>query len=180
MSPVLRNLSVALPSGRRKLRKENGSRAATGMKPSGSGETLPTKELIDPVTPDNPVFLSRYDGHSALANSAALKLAGVTAQTPDPPGGAIVRDAPGKSDGRSQRCGKRSGVLKVIPPLSHDQRIRAVEARLWNTRHRLGVTSVQNMDPEYADIAASAYAELLQSGELTTRIYAAPLITQLA
>ncbi len=63
------------------------------------GSVLPTKELIDPVTPDNPVFLSRYDGHSSLANSAALKLAGVTAQTPDPPGGTIVRDAQGNPTG---------------------------------------------------------------------------------
>lgn len=138
------------------------------------GETLPTKEMIDPVTPDNPVFVSRYDGHSALANSAALKLAGVTAQTPDPPGGAIVRDARGNPTGdlKDAACDL---VFKVIPPLSHDQRIRVVRRALEHAAS-LGVTSVQNMDPEYADIAA--YAELLQSGELTTRIYAAPLITQ--
>ena len=56
---------------------------------------LPTKDLIDSFTSDKPVFLSRYDGHSALANSAALRLAGITRQTPDPPGGVIVRDAQG-------------------------------------------------------------------------------------
>ena len=138
------------------------------------GATLPTKGLIDPVTPDNPVFLSRYDGHSALANSAALKLAGVTAQTPDPPGGTIVRDAQGNPAGDLKDAA--TGLVdKVVPPLSHDQRMRAVKRALEHAAS-VGVTSVQNMDPEYADIAA--YAELLQSGELTTRIYAAPLITQ--
>src|SRR5947199_300242 len=53
---------------------------------------LPTKELIDKVTPDHPVFINRLDGHMALANSLALKLAGVTGETKDPPGGLIVRD----------------------------------------------------------------------------------------
>lgn len=138
------------------------------------GSVLPTKELIDPVTPDNPVFLSRYDGHSSLANSAALKLAGVTARTPDPPGGTIVRDAQGNPTG-DLKDAATDLVYKVIPPLSHAQVLRAVKRALEHAAS-VGVTSVQNMDPDYADIAA--YAELLQAGELTTRIYAAPLITQ--
>ena len=136
--------------------------------------SLPTKELIDPVTPDNPVFVSRYDGHSALANSAALRLAGITSQTPDPPGGVIVRDAQGNPTG-DLKDAATDIVFKVVPPLSHEQRLRAVR-RALEYAASVGVTSVQNMDPDYADIAA--YAELLQNGELTTRIYAAPLIDQ--
>ena len=136
--------------------------------------SLPTKELIDPVTPDNPVFVSRYDGHSALANSTALRLAGITSQTPDPPGGVIVRDPQGNPTG-DLKDAATDLVFKVIPALSHEQRLRAVR-RALNYAASLGVTSVQNMDPDYADIAA--YAELLQNGELTTRIYAAPLIDQ--
>ncbi len=139
-----------------------------------SPPSLPTKELIDSVTPDNPVFVSRYDGHSALANSAALRLAGITSKTPDPPGGIIVRDAQGNPTG-DLKDAATDIVFKVIPPLSHEQRLRAVGQALAYAAS-LGVTSVQNMDPDYADIAA--YAELLQSGELTTRIYAAPLIDQ--
>ncbi len=61
---------------------------------------LPDRALIDRVTPTTPVFLSRYDGHMALANSVALRLSGVTAKTPDPPGGEIVRGAlKGYADG---------------------------------------------------------------------------------
>ncbi|MGH9498204.1 MAG: amidohydrolase [Terriglobales bacterium] len=138
------------------------------------GFVLPTRQLIDPVTPDNPVFLSRYDGHSAVANSAALKLAGITAQTPDPAGGTIVRDAQGNPTG-DLKDAATDLVYKVIPPLSYGQRMRAVKRALEHAAS-LGVTSVQNMDPDYADIAV--YAEVLQAGELTTRIYAAPLITQ--
>jgi len=104
------------------------------------GATLPTKELIDPVTPENPVFVSRYDGHSALANSAALKLAGVTAQTPDPPGGSIVRDAQGNPTG-DLKDAATDLVYKVIPPLSHDQRMRAVKRALGHAAS-VGVTSV--------------------------------------
>jgi predicted amidohydrolase YtcJ len=135
---------------------------------------LPTKELIDAVTPDNPVFLSRYDGHSALANSRALHLAGITSQTPDPPGGAIVRDAQGNPTG-DLKDAAMDLVFKVIPPLTHEQRLRAVH-RALEYAASLGVTSVQHMNPDYADVAA--YAELLQNDELTTRIYAAPLIDQ--
>jgi predicted amidohydrolase YtcJ len=66
-------------------------------------------------------------------------------------------------------------VFKVIPPLSHDQRLHAVQRALAHAAS-LGVTSVQDMNPEYADIAI--YSELLDRGQLTVRIYAAPLITQ--
>jgi predicted amidohydrolase YtcJ len=136
---------------------------------------LPTKEMIDAVTPDNPVFLNRYDGHMSLANSIALRLAGVTASTPDPPGGSIVRDAQGNPTG-ALKDAAMGYVFKVIPPLSHDQRLHAVQRALSHAAS-LGVTSVQDMNPEYADIAV--YSELLDRGQLTTRIYAAPLITQL-
>jgi predicted amidohydrolase YtcJ len=139
-----------------------------------SPPSLPSREMIDPVTQDNPVLLGRYDGHSALANSAALRLAGVTSQTPDPPGGTIVRDAQGNPTG-DLKDAAMDLVFKVIPPLSHEQRLRAVR-RALEYAASLGVTSVQNMNPDSADIAA--YAELMQSGELTTRIYAAPPIDQ--
>jgi predicted amidohydrolase YtcJ len=135
---------------------------------------MPTKELIDALTPETPVFVSRYDGHMGLANSVALRLAGITAKTPDPPGGTIVRDAQGNPTG-ALKDAATDYVQKVIPELSHDQRVKVVKRSLAYAAS-VGVTSVQHMQADYADIAV--YAELLQRGELTTRIYAAPLITQ--
>jgi len=135
---------------------------------------LPTKELIDPFTPHTPVAISRYDGHMILANSLALKLAGITAQTPDPAGGVIVRDQRGNPTG-ALKDAALDLLFKAVPPPNHDQRRHAIERALEHAAS-LGVTSVQHMNPDYADIAI--YSELLDEGKLTTRIYAAPLITQ--
>jgi predicted amidohydrolase YtcJ len=134
---------------------------------------LPTKELIDSISPDTPVFVTRYDGHASLANSLALRLAGVTASTPEPPGGVIARDQQGNPTGVLKDAAT-SLVDKVIPDLTHDQRVHAVQRALAHAAS-VGVTSVQDMNPPYEDI--SVYAELLRRGELTTRIYAAPLVT---
>ena len=135
---------------------------------------LPTKELIDAATPETPVAVDRYDGHMILANSLALKLAGITAQTPDPAGGVIVRDRQGNPTGALKDAAEDL-LFKVVPPPTHDQRWHAIERALQHAAS-LGVTSVQHMNPDYADIAI--YSELLDEGKLTTRIYAAPLITQ--
>jgi predicted amidohydrolase YtcJ len=134
---------------------------------------LPTKELIDPVTPATPVFVNRYDGHMSLANSAALRIAGVTAQTSDPPGGTIVRDAQGHPTGVLKDAAM-SYIARVIPPMTPDRRLHAVKRALEHAAS-IGVTSVQDMNPAYDDIAV--YADLANRGELTARIYAAPLET---
>ncbi len=136
---------------------------------------LPTKELIDSVTPDTPVFVGRYDGHMGLANSVALRIAGITSKTPDPTGGVIVRDAQGNPTG-ALKDAALDLMDKSIPTLSHDQRLHAVKRALAHAAS-LGVTSVQEMDDngeEFSNIAI--YAELLQRDELTARVYTAPLI----
>ena len=134
---------------------------------------LPTKDLVDAVTRDTPIFVERYDGHEALANSAALKLAGVNAKTADVPGGVIVRDSSGNPTGIFKDAAQEL-IYKAIPPMSHDQRLRAARGALKHAAS-LGVTSVQHMNPEFADVAA--YSELAEKGELTTRIYAVPMET---
>lgn len=133
---------------------------------------LPTREMIDSVAPDTPVFLSRYDGHMGVANSLALKLAGITAQTPEIPGGTIVRDAQGNPTG-ALKDAAMDYIDKVIPDLSHEQRLHAVKRALLHAS-AVGVTSVQDMTPEYADVAV--YSKLRERGELTLRIYAAHVI----
>ena len=134
---------------------------------------LPDRALIDPLTGDRPVFVSRYDGHMALANSAAIRQAGVTTGTPDPPGGVIVRDAHGNPTGLFKDAAM-SRIDKVVPPLSREQRMRAARRALAHAAS-LGVTSVQDMNPDKEDIAV--YAELLERGEMTARVYAAPAIS---
>ena len=134
---------------------------------------LPTHEWIDAVTPDNPVFIERHDGHESLANALAMKLAGITAATKSPAGGEIVRDSQGNPTGVFKDAAQ-SLIEKVIPEPSSDARIKAAK-RALDYAASLGVTSVQNMNPEYADI--EAYSVLAERGELTSRIYAAPLET---
>lgn len=134
---------------------------------------LPTRQMIDAATPNNPVFVNRYDGHMSLANSLALKLAGVTAATKDIPGGKIVRDAKGEPTGVLKDAAM-GYVDKVIPALSAEKRLRILKQGLVYAAS-LGVTSVQHMSADYASIAT--YQALAEKGELTLRIYAAPAET---
>jgi predicted amidohydrolase YtcJ len=132
---------------------------------------LPTKELVDSFTPDTPVFVNRLDSHMALANSAALRLAGVTRQTIDPPGGVIVRDKNGEPTGILKDAAM-SFVFKVVPPASFEEKLAAARAAT-NHAAKLGVTSIQDMS---AGTDVGAYQALLDRGELKTRVYAvAPL-----
>src|SRR6266513_2100777 len=135
---------------------------------------LPTKDLVDPVTGDVSLFVERYDGHEALANSVAMKLAGVDAKTPDVPGGVIMRDPSGNPTGVFKDAAMTL-IYKAIPPMTHEQRFRAARGALKHAAS-LGVTSVQHMNPEFADVAV--YSELAEKGELTTRIYAVPMETE--
>jgi predicted amidohydrolase YtcJ len=133
-----------------------------------SGAKLPVKELVDKFTPNTPVFVSRLDGHMALANSLALKLAGVTRQTPDPPGGLIVRDPKTGEPTGVLKDAAMSYVWKVIPESSFEEKLAAARA---STDHaaRLGVTSVQDMS---AGNDVGVYQTLLDRNELKTRVYA--------
>jgi predicted amidohydrolase YtcJ len=128
---------------------------------------LPTRRLIDAVTPDNPVFINRLDGHMCLANSLALKLAGVSRETPDPPGGTIVRDAGGEPTGVLKDAAM-SYVTKVIPNPSEDVMAEAIRAALAYAAEN-GVTSVQDMSAS-PDVFG-VYQRLLANGELTARVY---------
>jgi predicted amidohydrolase YtcJ len=134
----------------------------------------PTAALIDDVTRDVPVFISRYDGHQGLANSAAMRLAGISTGTADVDGGVIVRDETGAPTGIFKDAAQEL-LFKVIPPRSHEQRLAAARRALAYAAS-VGVTSVQHMSVEFADV--EVYSELLEKGELTTRIYCAPLETE--
>ncbi len=139
---------------------------------SGGRAELPTRYLIDDDTREVPVLAMRMDVHMALANSAALNLIGITRDTPDPPGGEIVRDARGEPTGILKDAAMSPAYAKV-PPISHERRMQAVRRAVAHAAS-VGITSVQDMKTSYEDMAA--YAELADSGELTVRVYSAPPI----
>jgi predicted amidohydrolase YtcJ/beta-lactamase class A len=132
------------------------------------GAPLPTKNLIDPVTPQNPVFVTRLDGHMGLANSVALRLAGITRETSDPPGGAIVRDT---------KTGELTGVLKdAAQDLIFARMPKPTDAEYDEALHaamaeaaRMGVTSIQDITSwdQY-----EVYQRARAAGRLTVRVYA--------
>lgn len=131
------------------------------------GAPLPTKEWIDEVSGSTPVFVSRLDGHMALANSEALRRAGIGRETKDPPGGVIVRNGNGDPAGVLKDAAMGL-VYRVMPETSREEKLAAARAA---TKHaaRLGVTSVQDVS---AGGDVSVYQELDERGELLTRIYA--------
>jgi predicted amidohydrolase YtcJ len=132
---------------------------------------LPHKEWIDAVSPDNPVCVTRYDLHMALANSRALRMAGITKSTPSPEGGEIQKDpATGEPTG-ILRDAALALVTKFVPEPTLKAKMRAEAAALKHARE-LGVTSVNDMAE--APIFASSFEvhqETLREGLLTTRVY---------
>ncbi len=137
------------------------------------GGELPQREWIDSVTPGTPVFVSRLDGHMALANSRALELAGVTAQTPDPPGGTLVRTADGRPTGILKDAAQ-SLVFRVVPEPSPTDRDRALDAALRHAVAR-GVTHVTDMG---SWDGLETYRRAAAAGRLPIRVYAAvPIAT---
>ena len=135
------------------------------------GGDLPQRGWIDSLTAAHPVFVSRLDGHMALANSRALALAGVTADTPDPEGGAIVRDAD---------TGKPTGVLKdaamalvnrVVPDPSEEELDDALERAMTHALS-LGVTQVHDVGSLGGWTDLDTYRRAQAQGRLRLRLYA--------
>ncbi|HSU93161.1 MAG TPA: amidohydrolase [Gemmatimonadaceae bacterium] len=138
------------------------------------GGELPTRQWIDSVTPDNPVWVARLDGHMSLANSAALAAAHVTKATPDVEGGLIVRDASGEPTGllKDNAQGLVDDSMPNPPPEVAD---RAFDAAMHFLAER-GVTSAQNMGASWDDLAIFERAH--KAGRMITRMYAVvPLAT---
>ena len=128
---------------------------------------LPTAAMIDAVTPDNPVWVNRLDGHMAVANTLAIKLAKVDKNTPELPGGLIVRNATGDPEGVFKDAAM-SYIEQVIPDASFEQKLGFAQA-VTDHAASLGVTSVQDMS---AGTDVGVYQELLRQGKLKTRVYA--------
>jgi predicted amidohydrolase YtcJ len=128
-------------------------------------KTLPTRQDLDKVTGSHPAFLDRIDGHIAIANTAALKAAGITGKTVPPQGGSIDLDANGEPTG-ILREGAKGLVQKVIPLPSHDDRRRADELAIADALAH-GVTSVQDFS-DWEDFLV--FEQLEKKGKLHLRI----------
>jgi len=148
------------------------------------GKELPTRWDIDEVTSDHPVYLDRTDGHVAVANTLALKLARVTLASKDPEGGEIGRDISGQPNGILRETA-RDFVSAVIPAPTPDRRRQALQAALQNIASA-GITSVQdNSDAENGDAYWSDFQileQLEREGKLTARVsewlpFSAPIET---
>jgi len=135
-------------------------------------QTLPSRKDIDAVTGDHPAFFPRIDGHIGVANSAALKFAGIDRNTPDPPGGKIDRDSSGEPTGILRETAKEALQAK-IPEVTIEQRRKAVELALAEAAS-WGLTSIQEPPVNPQDPTEwkyfLIYEELENQGKLTARI----------
>ncbi len=138
------------------------------------GGELPAREWIDAVTPDNPVWILRLDGHMGLANSLALERAGVSSDTPEIDGGTIVRDASGNPTGVLKDNAMRL-VFAVVPEPSEAQLDRFLEAAMRYVAAN-GVTTVHDVFADDMDswTSLATYRRAERRGGLSTRIYSAP------
>jgi len=132
---------------------------------------LPDKKLVDAVVSDRPVFLRAYDGHSSLANSKALEIAGITRDTPDPPNGIVVRDpATGEPTGVLKEAAGDL-VQKFIPRPTHEEQLDLL-AKAIRYANSLGLTRIISCGGDAENVGL--FDELRQRGNLTLRFYMAP------
>jgi predicted amidohydrolase YtcJ len=129
-------------------------------------EALPHKKYLDELFPDRPVFLEGYDGHTYWVNSKALAMAGVNKDTPDPPNGAVVRDAKtGEPTGALKEAAEQL-VAKIIPVPTRAEKLAALRRGFqWANEH--GLTRVHSAGQDFEEL--DLYDELRRHGDLTLR-----------
>ena len=126
----------------------------------------PSKDLLDAVNAERPIFLRGADGHSSWANSKALALAGIGAETPNPPHGIIERDADGEPSG-TVRESAQGLVEAVVPPLTPNDRLEATRQAVA-LANQFGITSM--IDAATTADEWAAWQELEAAGGLTARV----------
>jgi predicted amidohydrolase YtcJ len=132
-------------------------------------KSFPTKKLLDKITPNNPAYFVRVDGHACWVNKRALEIAGVNRQTPDFPGGKILRDASGEPTGVFIDAAMDI-VYKYVPePNEHE--MREAVRRATEECASVGLTSVQEMGVD--DIQVDVYKQMIDENKFPLRVYAA-------
>jgi hypothetical protein len=130
--------------------------------------TFPSHDALSAAVPDRPVALARVDGHALLVNARAMAVAGVNGETPDPPGGRVLRDASGRATGVFVDAAMRL-IYDAIPAPTHRQLVDATRAAIAEC-NRWGITAVA--EPGCDDAVLAAHSELIGRGEYTIRNHA--------
>ncbi len=127
---------------------------------------LPTRQQLDAVVPDRPAFMRCYDGHTGWVNTAALRLAGIDRDTPDPRDGIIVRD-PDRGDATGAlKEGAQELILALIPQLSTDETLTSMRSSIA-AMHAAGITAIQDAWTDMAELPL--WRALLEAGDLKLR-----------
>lgn len=160
-----------------KMVKEKVDQSQPGELITGGGwehETFPdkqwpTKEILDKVAPDNPVILSRADGHSVWVNSYVIKVSNITKDTPNPPNGTIVKDpVTGEPTGifkeGAQRLIRRTSTHRLTPEEQQERTEKALELALELAR-KTGVTSISQLNG-----GQDLFQKFKEQGRLTLRV----------
>jgi len=128
---------------------------------------FPTAADIDKVISDRPVWLSRVDGHAGWGNTMALRIAGISKDTPDPQGGKIIRDGSGKATGVFIDAAEGYVASKVPAPTPKEQELALEKA--YSQIAKMGITSVHDAGVSVA--AWNLYKQFADQGNAKTRIY---------
>ncbi|XWN37635.1 MAG: amidohydrolase [Balneola sp.] len=128
---------------------------------------FPTAEDIDEVISDRPVWLSRVDGHAGWGNTMALRMAGISKDTPDPQGGKIIRDGSGKATGVFIDAAQGFIESEIPAPTEKEQKLALEKA--YSQMAKMGITSVH--DAGVSVNAWNLYKDFANQGKAKTRIY---------
>ncbi|MFQ5690625.1 MAG: amidohydrolase [Gemmatimonadota bacterium] len=144
-------------------------------RPVPSVEGLPVHESLSRVSPDNPVILGHASGHASFVNARAMELAGITADTPDPPGGEIVRDAAGRPTGMLRETAQglvsraMARDLAARPPAAIEAERREMARLAFQDALSKGITSFQDAGSSFETI--DFLERLADEGEVPVRLY---------
>jgi len=130
-------------------------------------KAFPTHDLLSAASPNNPVYLTRVDGHAGLANRMAMEMAGLSSSATDPPGGRIMRATDGQLSG-VLIDGAQALVTSKIPPVGRQQLEDQIQLADRELR-RVGITMVDDAGADGATVGA--YRRLIDAGAIKTRLY---------
>jgi predicted amidohydrolase YtcJ len=143
--------------------------SGTGLRyNTGPGQTPLSRQHLDALAPDRPIYINAFDGHTSWANTRALELGGLLNGGDAGPNSEIVLDEQGQASGELREPGAFKPVSDLVPKPDRARKLALLRDAL-RLNASLGITSVHNMNSSPEEVGL--YAELLEQGELTCRVY---------